>query len=61
MGPSVFAGLGVMILLIPVNAIIAAISRKLQVKWGGNWMAKTNIMCSGQTNGAERSSYSIDE
>ena len=31
MGPSVFAGVGVMILMIPINAIIAAISRKLQV------------------------------
>ena len=31
MGPSVFAGVGVMILLIPVNVITAAISRKLQV------------------------------
>ena len=31
MGPSVFAGFGVMILLIPVNAIIAGFSRRLQV------------------------------
>jgi len=35
MGPSVFAGVGVMILLIPVNSIVASISKKLQVKgWG---------------------------
>ena len=31
MGPSAFAGVGVMILLIPVNVITAAISRRLQV------------------------------
>ena len=31
MGPSVFAGLAVMVLLIPANAIIAFISRKFQV------------------------------
>ena len=31
MGPSVFAGVGVMILMIPVNAIIALITKKLQV------------------------------
>ena len=31
MGPSVFAGVAVMVLLIPVNAIIAFISRKFQV------------------------------
>ena len=30
-GPSVFAGLGVMILLIPVNGIIATRARKLQI------------------------------
>ncbi|XP_062499702.1 multidrug resistance-associated protein 1-like [Corticium candelabrum] len=32
MGPSVLAGVGVMILLIPVNAVMAFITRKLQVK-----------------------------
>ena len=31
MGPSVFAGVGVMILMIPINAIFASIGRKLQV------------------------------
>ena len=31
MGPSVLAGVGVMILLIPVNAVMAFITRKLQV------------------------------
>ena len=31
MGPSVFAGVAVMILMIPFNAVIASISRKLQV------------------------------
>ena len=31
MGPSVFAGVAVMVLLIPVNAILAVISRKFQV------------------------------
>jgi len=32
MGPSVFAGVAVMILMIPFNAVIASISRKLQVR-----------------------------
>ncbi|XP_064405659.1 multidrug resistance-associated protein 1-like [Halichondria panicea] len=32
MGPSIFAGFGVMLLMIPINAVIAAINRKLQVK-----------------------------
>ena len=32
MGPSIFAGVAVMVLLIPVNAGIAAYSKKLQVK-----------------------------
>ena len=32
MGPSVFAGVGVMILLIPVNSVVASISKRLQVK-----------------------------
>ena len=32
MGPSVFAGVGVMILLIPLNSVIAYISKRLQVK-----------------------------
>jgi len=32
MGPSVFAGVTVMILMIPFNAVIASISQKLQVK-----------------------------
>jgi len=36
MGPSVFAGLGVMVLLIPVNAVVAAISRRLQVNLESN-------------------------
>ena len=31
MGPSVFAGLAVMVLLLPANAVIAFISRKFQV------------------------------
>ena len=34
MGPSVFAGVGVMILMIPINAVVAAISRRLQVSLG---------------------------
>ena len=35
MGPSVFAGVGVMILMIPVNSIVASISKRLQVsRWG---------------------------
>ena len=32
MGPSVFAGVGVMILLIPVNSIVASVSKRIQVK-----------------------------
>ena len=32
MGPSIFAGFAVMILMIPVNAALATWSRKLQVK-----------------------------
>ena len=31
MGPSVFAGVRVMILMIPINTIIASITKKLQV------------------------------
>ena len=31
MGPSVFAGVGVMILMVPINAIFASIGKKLQV------------------------------
>ena len=46
MGPSVFAGVGVMILMIPINAIIAAISRKLQVNRGcGCDFCKTCTTC----------------
>ena len=32
MGPSIFAGVAVMILTIPVNAVIASYSKKLQAK-----------------------------
>ena len=32
MGPSIFAGFGVMVFMIPVNAFLATWSRKLQVK-----------------------------
>ena len=32
MGPSIFAGFVVMLLLIPVNAVFATISRRFQVK-----------------------------
>ena len=35
MGPSIFAGFAVMVLMIPLNAIIAAWSRRLQVKQMG--------------------------
>ena len=48
MGPSVFAGVGVMILMIPINATFASIGRKLQVKLlCGNCVydAITNPMC----------------
>ena len=31
-GPSVFAGLGVMILLIPINGVLANATKKLQIK-----------------------------
>ena len=44
MGPSVFAGVGVMLLMIPINAIIAGISRKLQVSLGSvtfaSWLGR---------------------
>ena len=44
MGPSVFAGVGVMILMIPINAIIAAINRRLQVSFGkySDWLDGKN-------------------
>ena len=32
MGPSIFAGFGVMILMLPINGILSAQTRKLQVK-----------------------------
>ena len=32
LGPSVFAGLGVMILLIPVNGVLANATKKLQIQ-----------------------------
>lgn len=32
LGPSVLAGVGVMVLLIPVNAVLATKNRKIQVK-----------------------------
>lgn len=32
LGPSVFAGLGVMILLIPINGVLANATKKLQIK-----------------------------
>ena len=32
MGPSIFAGFGVMLLLIPLNMVMAALSRMFQVK-----------------------------
>lgn len=32
MGPSVFAGFAVMVLMLPINAIIAAIGRRYQVR-----------------------------
>ena len=35
MGPSIFAGFAVMILMIPLNASVAGISRKMQVKQMG--------------------------
>ena len=51
MGPSVFAGVGVMILLIPLNSVIAYISKRLQVKvtvtvdrQGIQWDKKLNFI-----------------
>ena len=35
MGPSIFAGFAVMILMIPLNAGVAGVSRKMQVKQMG--------------------------
>ena len=45
MGPSIFAGFAVMLLLIPVNAMIAAKSRQYQV--GGCGLVDT-CMCLGR-------------
>jgi hypothetical protein len=35
MGPSIFAGFAVMLLMIPLNAGVASVSRKMQVKQMG--------------------------
>ncbi|KAG8435477.1 hypothetical protein GDO86_013419 [Hymenochirus boettgeri] len=44
MGPSVLAGLGVMILLIPLNGVIATVSRKLQIRNMKNKDKRMKIM-----------------
>lgn len=44
LGPSVLAGLGVMILLIPINAVLATVSRKLQMKNMKNKDKRMKIM-----------------
>lgn len=33
MGPSILAGLGVLVLLVPFNIVVSKIARKLQVKY----------------------------
>ena len=37
MGPSIFAGFAIMVLLIPINIVVAAMNRKYQV-WSGDVM-----------------------
>jgi len=43
-GPSMFAGLGVMILMIPINGVLAKISKNLQKKQMVNKDARTRLM-----------------
>lgn len=46
MGPSIFAGLAVMITLIPINAMIVRFTRRIQVKQMGIKVCKcTNAYC----------------
>jgi len=40
MGASVLAGLAVMVLIIPINAVIAALSRKLQVSQNSPFLSR---------------------
>ena len=65
MGPSVFAGVGVMILIIPVNSIAASVIKKMQVYKRGWGYVDTKgyikLDYPGQTDGAEGSSYTTDE
>ena len=44
MGPSVLAGVGVMFLLIPVNAVLANIQRKLQIQQMRNKDARIKLL-----------------
>ena len=39
MGPSILAGVGVLVLLIPFNLVVSRIARKLQVKYVTSWIA----------------------
>lgn len=43
-GPSVFAGLGVMILLIPINGVLANATKKLQIKQMKNKDKRVKMM-----------------
>lgn len=43
-GPSVFAGLGVMILLIPINGVLANATKKLQIKQMKNKDRRVKMM-----------------
>ena len=45
MGPSVLAGLAVMVLLIPINGIMATFQRNLQVWPVSHWRAR-RVFCS---------------
>ena len=60
MGPSIFAGFGVMVLLIPITSVISMVSKKLQVKARSQLHTIHNIivliisLTLGKANGQER-------
>ena len=59
-GPSIFAGFGVMVLLIPITSVISMVSKKLQVKARSQLHTIHNIivliisLTLGKANGQER-------
>lgn len=48
LGPSILAGVGVMVLMIPINAVIAKKSRTLQVRWAIITILKFSRLCLGE-------------